>query len=44
MKKATCRDLRGACDELITGKTADEMGARRYKPEQHEIAELESEG
>jgi hypothetical protein len=25
MKKITCRDLRGACDEVITGETADEM-------------------
>lgn len=27
MKQATCNDLKGACDELITGATAEEMGA-----------------
>jgi len=27
MKKTTCRDLRGACDEVITGATPEEMGA-----------------
>lgn len=26
MKKATCRELRGACDEVITGETPEEMG------------------
>jgi len=26
MKKATCKDLRGACDKMITGKTPEEMG------------------
>ena len=26
MKKATCNDLRGACDEVITGESAEEMG------------------
>ena len=25
MKKATCRDLKGACDEVLTGETTDEM-------------------
>ncbi len=26
MKQATCRQLRGPCDAIITGETADEMG------------------
>jgi hypothetical protein len=26
MKQATCRELRGACDEIITGETLEEMG------------------
>ncbi len=26
MKQATCKQLRGACDTIITGETADEMG------------------
>ncbi len=26
MKKATCKDLRGACDFVVTGETAEEMG------------------
>lgn len=26
MKQATCKQLRGACDEIITGETPDEMG------------------
>ncbi len=26
MKKATCKDLRGACDTVITGETAEGMG------------------
>ena len=26
MKKTTCRDLRGACDESIAGATPEEMG------------------
>jgi polyhydroxyalkanoate synthesis regulator phasin len=25
MKKTTCRDLRGACDAVILGETAEEM-------------------
>ena len=27
MKQATCRNLRGACDAVITGETAEAMGA-----------------
>lgn len=27
MKKTTCKALRGACDEEITGATPEEMGA-----------------
>ena len=26
MKKTTCNDLAGACDEVLTGETATEMG------------------
>ena len=26
MKKTTCRGLKGACDEVITGENAEEMG------------------
>ena len=26
MKKTTCRNLRGACDTMITGNTPEEMG------------------
>lgn len=26
MKKTTCRNLRGACEEIIVGETAGEMG------------------
>ena len=26
MKKATCKNLGGACDEVITGETSSEMG------------------
>ena len=26
MKKTTCNNLGGACDEVLTGKTASEMG------------------
>lgn len=26
MKQAMCKDLMGACDEIITGETAEEMG------------------
>ena len=26
MKKTTCRNLRGACNEIITGNTPEEMG------------------
>ena len=28
MKKATCRDMRGACDAEFQGETAEEMGAK----------------
>ena len=27
MKQATCRNLRGACDAVITGASAEAMGA-----------------
>ena len=27
MKQTTCRNLRGACDAVITGETAEAMGA-----------------
>lgn len=26
MKKTTCKSLRGACDEIITGNTPEDMG------------------
>ena len=28
MKKATCKQLAGACDEVITGNTPEEMGEK----------------
>ena len=28
MKKATCRDMRGACDAEFQGETPEEMGAK----------------
>ena len=28
MKKATCRDMRGACDAEFQGETPDEMGEK----------------
>jgi hypothetical protein len=31
MKKTTCRNLKGACDELIFGETPDEMGENSKK-------------
>lgn len=31
MKKSTCKDLGGACDEVITGETAEEMGENSKK-------------
>ena len=31
MKKTTCRELKGACDEVITGETAEEMGGNSRK-------------
>ncbi len=31
MKKTTCKDLRGACDEEITGSTPEEMGENSKK-------------
>ena len=31
MKQATCNDLRGACEEVITGTTAEEMGEKCKK-------------
>jgi hypothetical protein len=31
MKKATCKDLRGACDTEITGDTPEEMGENSKK-------------
>ena len=31
MKKTTCRDLRGACDTEIHGKTPEEMGEKCKK-------------
>lgn len=31
MKKTTCRDLRGACEQEITGETPDEMGENSKK-------------
>jgi hypothetical protein len=31
MKKTTCKDLRGACDEIITGATPEEMGHNSKK-------------
>lgn len=31
MKKTTCRDLKGACDEVIMGETAEEMGENSRK-------------
>ena len=31
MKKATCSDLGGACDAVITGETATEMGENSKK-------------
>jgi len=31
MKKATCRELRGACDFEITGNTPEEMGENSKK-------------
>lgn len=31
MKKTTCRDLRGACDQEITGVTPEEMGQHSHQ-------------
>ncbi len=31
MKKSTCSNLGGACDELLTGETAEEMGENSRK-------------
>ena len=31
MKKATCQDLRGACDTVIVGETPEEMGENSKK-------------
>lgn len=31
MKKATCKKLGGACNEMITGETATEMGKNSKK-------------
>jgi len=28
MKKATCKQLKGACDEILTGNTAEEMSEK----------------
>jgi len=39
MKQATCRELRGACDQVITGKTPEEMGA---KSKQHVMEMLQA--
>jgi hypothetical protein len=40
MKKATCRDMRGACDAEFQGETAEEMGANCR---QH-VMEMRSQG
>jgi len=31
MKKTTCKDLRGACDAVITGNSAEEMAENSKK-------------
>ncbi len=38
MKKTTCRDLRGACDEVITGETPEEIGQKCQKHVKEKIA------
>lgn len=31
MKKLTCKDVGGACDEVLSGETLDELGAMAKK-------------
>lgn len=42
MKKTTCRNLKGACDEIILGETAEEMGKNSRK-HVHEMMEAGDE-
>lgn len=39
MKKATCKELAGACDEIITGNTPEEMGENSRK---HAVEKVQS--
>ena len=45
MKKATCRDVRGACDAKFQGETAEEMGAncRQHVMEMMQLRKEEQE-
>jgi hypothetical protein len=43
MKKATCKDLKGACDTVITGATPDEMAENCKKHAMEQIMAGEAE-
>lgn len=43
MKKATCKDLKGACDTVITGATPEEMAENCKKHAMEQIMAGEAE-